>query len=141
MRLVVVLLAAILLAQPLPAEAETRVISRDQLEEMFQGIKDGTSWDLSRPLLWGYFFTDASSERLRAAAALLEKEGYRFVDIYPADDDSSSNRPDWWLHVERVEHHTVDSLHQRNTELEAFASSNGLDAYDGMDVGPAPGAQ
>ncbi|MFX8929938.1 ribonuclease E inhibitor RraB, partial [Acinetobacter baumannii] len=42
----------------------------------------------------------------------------------------------WWLHVERDERHSVDSLDARNRALHRFAETHGLEAYDGMDVGP-----
>ena len=41
----------------------------------------------------------------------------------------------WWLHVEKTEVHTPDSLHERNQALYRFAEEHGLDGYDGMDVG------
>ncbi len=62
---------------------------------------------------------------------------YRLVDIYQAKDDSGKLLDYWWLHVEKVELHTADSLHQRNMSFYQFANQQGLSAYDGMDVGPA----
>jgi hypothetical protein len=61
--------------------------------------------------------------------------GYRYVEVFEAEDEDAS-APYFFLHVEKVEIHNVDSLYRRNTELEAFAKQNGLDTYDGMDVGP-----
>jgi hypothetical protein len=57
--------------------------------------------------------------------------GYREVALYRTDDRST-----YFLHVERVERHTPVSLHARNQELDALAKRHGIDAYDGMDVGP-----
>jgi hypothetical protein len=42
------------------------------------------------------------------------------------------------LHVEKIEHHSVDSLMAREEQLREFAHNNGLESYDGMDVGAAP---
>ena len=42
----------------------------------------------------------------------------------------------WWLHVEKIEVHSVASLDARNQVLYRSADEQGLDAYDGMDVGP-----
>ncbi|WP_241463951.1 ribonuclease E inhibitor RraB [Rhodoferax saidenbachensis] len=111
-------------------------VPREQLEQMFANITKQTKWDMSRPMLWGYFFTNKSRPPLEAAAKELSAQGYKVVNIYLSDKDKP-NAPDlWWLHVERVEAHSVESLHSRNTELAAFAKRSRLGAYDGMDVGP-----
>ena len=136
MRVLALIFLALLLLLPISALAEEpRVITKQALEEMFQGMKESAEWDLSGPLLWGYYFTDESPEKLRDAGALLERQGYRVINIYRAEDGASSRTSHWWLHVEKVEQHTVDSLHQRNVGLYAFAAKYGLGAYDGMDVG------
>jgi hypothetical protein len=111
-------------------------IAREQLEQMYANIAEKTKWDMSGPMLWGYFFTNTSRTPLESAAKMLSAQGYRVVNIYLADKEISTNPDLWWLHVERVEAHSVDSLHVRNTELAAFARRNHLGTYDGMDVGP-----
>lgn len=111
------------------------VISLAQLNEMFADMRTNPGyrkWDVDGPLLWGYFFTDPSSKKLQAAADHLSSNGYRFVKIFPTEDRST-----FFLHVEKIEHHTPDSLHQRNLEFYKLASSFRLQSYDGMDVGPA----
>ncbi len=110
-------------------------IPRAQLQEMFDNIVAKTDWDMSGDMLWGYFFTDADQSALERASEKLQEQGYRLVDIFQPDDEGTP-LPYFFLHVEKVETHTVDSLHRRNTELDAFAQANGLDTYDGMDVGP-----
>ncbi len=112
------------------------MISKAELEGMFENISANTDWDLKKPLLWGYFFTDKSKEKLKASSSLLEKEGYRFVGIYQAKDENDKVLDYWWLHVEKVEAHTTDSLHERNMHFYKFADQQGLESYDGMDVGP-----
>lgn len=111
--------------------------SRDELEKMFANISQQTQWDISKNMLWGYFFTNPSRQPLELASRDLAKSGYRVVQIY-LSDKKNSNDPDlWWLHVERVEIHSVTSLFKRNAELSALAARYGLASYDGMDVGPA----
>ncbi|QSX78775.1 ribonuclease E inhibitor RraB [Agrilutibacter solisilvae] len=115
------------------------MITRDQLDTMFESMATNTDWDLSAPLLWGYFFTDASPEKLAQAAPLLEAQGYTVVDIFQTETDEPQEqdlRDLWWLHVEKVEVHTAKSLDARNQALYAFAAEHGLGAYDGMDVSP-----
>ncbi len=104
---------------------------------MFANIAKGTKWKMSADMLWGYFFTNPKRDSLDAAAKDLQRMGYRFVDIYLADKKKPSDPDLWWLHVERVETHSVASLHKRNIELAAFAHERHLSSYDGMDVGPS----
>jgi hypothetical protein len=67
---------------------------------------------------------------------LLASQGYRVVDIHTGDKDSPSDSDVWWLHVEKIEVHTVATLGGRNRAFYRLAESLGLDSYDGMDVGP-----
>ena len=110
-------------------------IPLSMLKQMFRNMRVKSGWDTSGDLLWGYFFTDPSPEKLHPVAQYLENDGYRVVKVYPTDDGSTT-----FLPVEKVEHHTPASLHQRNRELRAVAKRFGLASYDGMDVGPVQGA-
>ncbi|MES2740456.1 MAG: ribonuclease E inhibitor RraB [Pseudomonadota bacterium] len=112
------------------------MMTKEDMRELFANIEQNAPWDRSKPLLWGYFFADASKAKLEAAVPLLAAQGYRLVTVLKSEPDAEE--PDlWWLHVEKVEHHTVDTLHARNEELYRFAEAQQIDAYDGMDVGPA----
>ena len=111
------------------------MIELEQLEQMFENIAAGPKWDMTRAMLWGYFFTDSSREKLEAAARLLEKQGYRYVDLFIPEVDEGENLY-FFLHVEKEESHSPASLHQRNLQLYAFAAAHDIDTYDGMDVGP-----
>lgn len=114
------------------------MIEREALVEMFESIARQGDWDMSQPMLWGFFFTNHEPTALRAAVPKLQADDYEFVDIYESDKDSPSDADLWWLHVQRVEVHTVDTLFARNERLAEFASRHGIDSYDGMDVGPPP---
>jgi len=112
-------------------------ISLESLVEMFENIKRETDWDMSKGMLWGYFFVHSKPEKLELASMKLAQKGYKKVDIYLSDKDDENDPDMFWLHVERVETHSPETLNDRNEELHAFAEENGLDCYDGMDVGPA----
>ena len=112
------------------------MIPKGQLDEMFAGMAAQTNWDLSKPLLWGYFFRDGSKSSLESASELLVDQGYSIVEISFEDKEDPSEPDVWVMHAEKVEVHTSDSLFQRNSELEAFAEANDIASYDGMDVGP-----
>lgn len=102
---------------------------------MFTSTRAKAKWNIDDVCLWGYFFTDYDRQKLVTAARALESLGYRvvgFLEPTPDDDDQDL----LFLHVERVERHTVDSLDARNQQLYRFAEDVGLRSYDGMDVGP-----
>jgi hypothetical protein len=120
-----------------PALAQQQHIPKAQLEEMFANIQTQTTWDIKGNMLWGYFFTSPDKSELEKIGAELVSNGYRLVETRKLDSDTPQAAPEWLLHVERVEHHTVDTLYTRNTQFEDLASHYKNVIYDGMDVGPA----
>lgn len=124
--------AIIKMSQSIPGKA----ITIEQLEAMFENISETTDWNLGGKMLWGYFFTHHEPKALVLIRGELVAEGYRFVDLSQSDDDDQDGPPLWWLHVEREEIHTPQSLDLRNDTLYLLASRYGVDSYDGMDTGP-----
>lgn len=110
------------------------MIARAQLQQMFEDIAKNAGWDMSKPMLWGYFFTNRTRDELEVAAKTLAGDGYRIVEICEDDEEESL----FWLHVERVEAHSVESLYERNETFYRLAEELGLESYDGMDVGLPP---
>ncbi len=111
------------------------MITRNSAQWLFDHTRTVANWGIDDVCLWGYFFTDHDRERLSKAAPALERMGYRVVGILeptPQDDDQDL----LFLHVEREEQHTVESLDARNQELNRFTNEFGLESYDSMDVGP-----
>jgi len=115
------------------AAGEIERTPRSKVETVFADIQTKTPWDVNAPLLWGYYFTSTGEANLEVAAKRLAADGYRFVEL----SKPTYSRPFWQLHVERVEHHTPDSLMTRNEDMYALASDLKLRSYDGVDVGPA----
>ncbi|MFB9153844.1 ribonuclease E inhibitor RraB [Vibrio gallaecicus] len=113
-----------------------KAITAAQLEEMFENIRHNTNWELSKPMLWGYFFTHNEPTKLDEVSSKLERQGYTIVGIFQADKESQIDEDIFFLHVEKVETHDVSSLDKRNDELYLFASQENIDSYDGMDIGP-----
>jgi hypothetical protein len=111
-------------------------ITIEQLDEMFNNISEQGQWDLSQPLLWGYFFTDNDPNKLELVIPKFQAMDYKVVDIFLAEKEEE-NEPDlFYLHIEKPEIHDSKSLDKRNDTFYIFAHQNGLDSYDGMDVGP-----
>ncbi len=117
-------------------EIPGKTITPDSLVEMFQNMENETNWNISGEMLWGYFFTHHEPIKLEQAASILTKQGYKVVDIYLSDKEEPSEPDMYWLHVEKIEIHSPESLDKRNDELYIFANEIELDSYDGMDVGP-----
>ncbi|MGN7830804.1 ribonuclease E inhibitor RraB [Pseudoxanthomonas sp. 22568] len=107
------------------------------LEAMFCDIREKTDWNIDGPMLWGYFFTDSSPVKLGNLRKVLEREGYSFVDLFVPELDEGQDEY-YFLHMERIESHSVLSLHERNQHFYALAADHGIGTYDGMDVGPTP---
>ncbi|WP_137937891.1 ribonuclease E inhibitor RraB [Chitinivorax sp. B] len=111
------------------------MIELRQLEAMFDNVRANTDWNMDGLMMWGYFFTDRSEEKLEAIIPVLMKLGYRYVDLYiPELEDDQE--PFFFLHVEKEDIHSPATLHERNLQFYALAEEYGLDSYDGMDVGP-----
>ena len=131
MRKVIFALVAVILSSSALHAAGGRVISLESLEEMFAGIKADTKWSTDGELLWGYFFTDHNPKKFAPLIKHLESVGYKYVGLLEPEKKGGV----YFLHVERVEHHTPQSLHARNQELYALAERYGVETYDGMDGG------
>jgi len=80
-------------------------------------------------MLYGYFFTNKTREPLERLADDLKKENYKYVSIYPDEDNLL------WLHVEKIEIHNPKSLFALNKQLYALADKYNLESYDGFDIG------
>lgn len=111
------------------------MITKETVEDFFENVNKGDEFDTSEVLLWGYFFLDFDLSKLKSASEKLVSAGYRFVDIFEAEKENEEDEQEYYLHVEKIERHDVNSLHKRNSELYDFADANEIDSYDGFDVG------
>jgi hypothetical protein len=111
-----------------PAKSEIRPgeITRETVDGLFAQMKeDGLDGDAE--LRWGFYFSDPSEIKLAAMSQRLQT----MVETFQPSDSRQ-----FWLHVEKVEQHTPDSLYQRNRELYRMAEEMGLNSYDGAEPGP-----
>lgn len=115
-----------------------KTITLESLREMFDSIAAEADWDMSKPMLWGHFFTHSEPQALEDLIPELIKRGLTPIDIFIADKEDEAEPDLYWLQVQEVRIHTPESLDQRNNEFYILAHQKGLDAYDGMDVGPVP---
>jgi len=106
------------------------------LTTMFANIESGPKWDMTAPMLWGYFFTHSEPARLEAAAEKLTEYGLQCVGVQLAEKKADDAPDVFRLHMAEVRAHSPESLDERNNELYLFAHNEGIDTYVGMDVKP-----
>lgn len=105
-------------------------ISLETIQGLFnrmqsQGINTDTL------LLYGYFFNAKNKTDLQNAVSSLKELNLQYVNIYPADSSDL-----WWLHMERIEKNSPQSLFHFNKKLYNIANRYHI-IYDGYDVGNA----
>ena len=106
------------------------------MDRDLDGFTDKFYWGDLGGNVWRADVADADKAKLEAVQAPLKAQGYQIVGVYDSKPDGDAPAL-WWLHIEKVEKHTVDTLHARNQQFYKFAEEHGLESYDGMDVGPA----
>lgn len=111
--------------------------SEGQLRELLTQIAAESDWDLSGDLVWGYYFFNREKSPLEILGNRLAGEGYRVVNIFENKDDNKS--VEYGLHLERVEHHNLESITKRSEEMRRLATESGIDQFDGVDVAPVEG--
>ena len=118
-------------------------IARNTLQDFFENTRrlrrDGRArFDVDGPCRWSFFFVDSDESKLLELGRHLEELGYEIVGLLmptPEDEDQETI----YLRADRIETHSLDSLYERNAELDKLALRCGVAAYDGMDVGAVDG--
>jgi Regulator of ribonuclease activity B len=88
---------------------------------------------------WSYFFADSDVDKLIRVGKFFEElgSGYEVIEILESDPDNTKPATSW-LRVDRIEKHTVKSLHALNKVLDDIAARFGV-ICDGMEVGAIGG--
>jgi len=110
------------------------MIKRESVVEFFEKVKNEGDLDVSNELLWGFFFLDSSIEKLKKVGSKLSEVGFVFVDIFQAENEDPNLGKEFYLHVEKIETHHVESLVKVNEVLYAIANEY-ITEYDGFDAG------
>ncbi|WP_281322747.1 ribonuclease E inhibitor RraB [Flavobacterium aestivum] len=111
------------------------MISQETVINFFKDLKEANDFNSNEKLLWGYFFLDSNKKKLEDFSLKLEQLGYRFKNIFEAEKINEGDKAEYYLHVEKIEHHTVDSLYALNNIFYDLVTENNIDFYDGFDVG------
>lgn len=114
-----------------------KMISKQTIIEFFEELQNDLNFDVSKPLLYGYFFTHSDPEKLKTIAQNLLQKEYSNAEIFKAEIDEKE-LPFFYPKVERTELHNAESQNIKNLEFYKFAEENKLDSYDGFDLGNNP---
>ncbi len=106
------------------------MVKDSEIQALFRKMENA-GWNMKKPYLWGYFFKDSSREKLEKLKQHLVSLGYEFVDMNQSEADQL-----FWLHVEKVQQHSLESLINLNKSLRQLAKDFGIAEYDGMDISP-----
>ncbi len=105
-------------------------VQRKNIDRIFKIIElQGVSLD--NPLLYGYFFTDESYEKLEKVKVELIAQDYTFVSNEQFEDDENN---EFLLHLEKIESHSSASLESCLHKFNALAEKFNV-VFDGWDVG------
>jgi hypothetical protein len=108
-------------------------IAPERIRDLFECFELMQKRPVEGVLVWRYFFTDYSPQRLQQAAETLMLLGYRFVALVAPDPEYDAACYTLW--VEREEVHTFESILVRNHELDALAARFCLRDYNVPCVG------
>lgn len=115
-----------------PAAPTTLVLpERFQLAEtqsLFERIRPTPGFELTKPATFGYFFISNLSKSLASVRAMLEAEGYRFVEMHV---DKTGRT---WLQMAKSDVHSAETMVQRSGWLYSIANKFEAVEYDGWDV-------
>jgi len=87
----------------------------EKVQGAFEQMRKTSGFDITKPLQWGFFFVSADRTSLQPVRSDLTREGYQFIG------ERQDEKGTFWLELARLEIHTPESLHKRNTELFARA--------------------
>ncbi len=110
------------------------MITKETVVEFFNNITDNNTFDISKELLWSYFFLSADKKNLEDLKLFLEKKGYKFGDLFLADKENENDLDEFYLQMEKIEKQNIESLQKRNQEFYSLANEYFVE-YDGFDVG------
>ena len=108
------------------------MIDRELVAGMFENMRTSYGWDLSKPLVWSFFFVGSDSAAWDDLRQVLTRQEYEVRPIGGANEEK-------WMQADRVVRLSEEQLNDTNDQLADLATQFGL-TYDGMECGPLPTA-
>ncbi len=106
------------------------------IKKIFADAKREDNWDLTKDMLYSYYFVDKDVDKLEKLGLYLEKQGYDFIDVFElGDEETGESTGENLLHIDKVETHTPQSLAERNVEFAKLAEEYEIETYDGWEFG------
>lgn len=104
------------------------MVTLESIKNTFEKMsEDGVN--VEKELLWGFFFTNKTPDKLTEVGNKLKNQGYSVVDIYQDDNGL------FWLNIEKVGIYTPETLYEVCNNFYDLAKEYELDSFDGYDVG------
>ena len=114
------------------------IVTPDQKDErakvnqgVFDAIEHNSKWKMNSNMLYGYYFKNPHRFPLEALSFILRLGGHRVVDIHQSEKSHL-----YWLHVEKIEIHNLDTISIKDVRLQRMGNLFLQSDYDGWDVGP-----
>ncbi len=108
----------------------SKIIQYSDVQQLFEKMRKA-GWNMDQELAWGYFFKNNTIGPLNILAKTLEQQSYDIIDINQSYPDNL-----YWLQIEKIEQHSIESLDKRNQLFYQIAQQAHILRYDGMDVSP-----
>ncbi|MCX6145781.1 MAG: tetratricopeptide repeat protein [Candidatus Kapabacteria bacterium] len=87
--------------------------------------------DITKPLLYGYFFIDNDKSKLEVLYSYLKNQSFSLIRL------EKVNNMNYLLQIEKIEIHSRQSLEKRLIELKELSRKYKVSVFDGWEVGSA----
>ena len=104
----------------------------ETLRTMFTDLAVETDWDISGDMVWSYHFANPIKDALDSLSAELKNLGYNQVSL----EEFSDGKPQWALHVEKVERMTPEQLVNAGAKMQALTDKHQV--HDFLEVKVSP---
>lgn len=101
--------------------------SKSYIENFFLNLTLNTQINPKHELSWGFYFKNDDIKALKKAKKILLAQGYNFAEIVEENKE-------FYLHIEKIEIHNINSLYKRCVELTALTKKLDINCFDGFDV-------
>lgn len=97
------------------------------IKKFFNETAKENNLNLNNKLSWGFYFSHKQSDNLQEAKNLLDPNRYSSSEII-------FENKTYYLCVEEINVHNVDSLYNRCKEFQTLAEKLHINSFDGFDV-------
>ena len=111
-----------------------QMIDQETINRFFANIKSKGDFEIQNELTWGFFFVSINVDFILDVKNYLVNKGYQYVDLFEAEKEQEGDESEFFLHMQKIEIHTAETLNERNKLLYGIAEKFDVE-YDGFDLG------